>query len=71
MTRDGHQAVLTFILPLAHPQPLAGQKYRFSTFDPTYYVDMHYAQDSDVQLPEILQKAAKLPCTRRRPVKRR
>lgn len=44
MTRDGHQAVLTFILPLAHPQPLAGQKYRFSTFDPTYYVDMHYAQ---------------------------
>lgn len=60
MTRDGHQAVLTFILPLAHPQPLAGQKYRFSTFDPTYYVDMHYAQDSDVQLPEILQKSCKI-----------
>jgi len=60
MTRDGHQAVLTFILPLAHPQPLAGQKYRFSTFDPTYYVDMHYAQDSDVQLPENLQKICKI-----------
>ena len=57
MTRDGHQAVLTFILPLAHPQPLAGQKYRF---DPTYYVDMHYAQDSDVQLPENLQKICKI-----------
>lgn len=70
MTRDGHQAVLTFILPLAHPQPLAGQKYRFSTFDPTYYVDMHYAQDSDVQLPENLQKSAKLPCTPRNPAKR-
>lgn len=60
MTRDGHQAVLTFILPLAHPQPLVGQKYRFSTFDPTYYVDMHYAQDSDVQLPENLQKICKI-----------
>lgn len=60
MTRDGHQAVLTFILPLAHPQPLAGQKYTFSTFDPTYYVDMHYAQDSDVQLPENLQKICKI-----------
>lgn len=60
MTRDGHQAVLTFILPLAHPQPLAGQKYRFSTFDPTYYVDMSYAEDSDVQLPASLQKKCKL-----------
>lgn len=56
MTRDGHQAVLTFILPLAHPQPLAGQKYTFSTFDPTYYVDMRYDNDSDVRLPDALQK---------------
>lgn len=60
MTRDGHQAVLTFILPLAHPQPLAGQKYRFSTFDPTYYVDMSYAEDSDVQLPASLQKTCNI-----------
>jgi ABC-type uncharacterized transport system substrate-binding protein len=56
MTRDGHQAVLTFVLPLAHPQPLAGQTYRFSTFDPTYYVDMRYDKDSDVRLPDALQK---------------
>ena len=55
MSRDGHQAVLTFVLPLAHPQPLAGQTYTFSTFDPTYYVDMSYAEDSDVQLPASLQ----------------
>ena len=60
MTRDGHQAVLTFILPLAHPQPLAGQKYRFSTFDPTYYVDMRYDNDSDVRLPDALQKSCKI-----------
>lgn len=42
MTRDAHQAVLTFTLPLAEPQPLSGQTYTFSTFDPSYYVDMHY-----------------------------
>jgi ABC-type uncharacterized transport system substrate-binding protein len=33
MSREDHQAVLTFVLPLAQPQPLAGQKYSFSTFD--------------------------------------
>ncbi|MFV0262146.1 MAG: DUF1007 family protein [Kluyvera sp.] len=48
LAREGHQAVLTFTLPLASPQPLAGQTYTFSTFDPTYYVDMSYEKDSDV-----------------------
>lgn len=57
MTRQEHQAVLTFILPLAEPQPLAGQKYTFSTFDPSYYVDMSYAEDDDVSLPAGLQKS--------------
>ena len=57
MTRHEHQAVLTFILPLAEPQPLAGQKYTFSTFDPSYYVDMSYAEDDDVTLPEAVQKS--------------
>ena len=56
MARDGHQAVLTFILPLAQPQPLTGQKYTFATFDPSYYVDMSYAEDRDVTLPAALQK---------------
>ncbi|WP_336993690.1 DUF1007 family protein [Lelliottia amnigena] len=56
MARDGHQAVLTFILPLAQPQPLAGKKYTFATFDPSYYVDMSYAEDRDVTLPAALQK---------------
>ncbi|RAU37334.1 DUF1007 family protein [Enterobacter sp. ECC-175] len=60
MTREGHRAVLSFVLPLAHPQPLAGQTYTFSTFDPTYYVDMSYAEDGDVQLPASLQKVCKL-----------
>lgn len=50
LTREKHQAVLSFVLPLATPQPLAGQRYRFATFDPTYYVDMHYAHDAPVRL---------------------
>lgn len=58
--RDGHQAVLTFGLPLAEPQPLAGQTYTFSSFDPTYYVDMSYAEDSDAALPAALRKSCRL-----------
>lgn len=50
LSRDGHKAVLTFTLPLAEPQPLAGQRYTFSTFDPSYFVDMHYDRDADVTL---------------------
>ena len=60
MERQAHQAVLTFVLPLAEPQPLAGQTYTFSTFDPTYYVDMSYARDQDVTLPAALQKSCQL-----------
>ncbi len=60
MSRSGHQAVLTFVLPLAHPQPLAGQRFTFSTFDPSYYVDMRYAAEHDVALPPALQKKCQL-----------
>ena len=51
LERSGHQAVLTFTLPLAKPQPLAGQTFTFSTYDPTYYVDMYYDKDADFTLP--------------------
>lgn len=54
LERDGFQAVLTFTLPLATPQPLAGHSYRLTTFDPSYFVDMHYDQDSDVVLPAAM-----------------
>lgn len=60
MEREEHQAVLTFILPLAQPQPLSGQKYTLATFDPTYYVDMSYEQDSDAMLPTALQTTCKI-----------
>lgn len=60
MAREAHQAVLTFTLPLAKPQPLRGQRYQITTFDPTYYVDMSYEQDSDVTLPAALQRFCKV-----------
>ncbi|ATM04176.1 TPA: DUF1007 family protein [Raoultella planticola] len=60
LEREGHQAVLTFTLPLAKPQPLAGQTLTLSTFDPTYYVDMHYDNASDVTLPAALSTTCKV-----------
>ncbi|WP_048697554.1 DUF1007 family protein [Erwinia piriflorinigrans] len=54
LSRQGHKAVLEFILPLAHPQPLKGQRYTFSTFDPTYFVDMYYDSEKDLTLPPEL-----------------
>ncbi|TLV17502.1 DUF1007 family protein [Klebsiella indica] len=55
LERNGHQAVLTFTLPLAKPQPLAGQKFTFSTYDPTYFVDMYYDKASDFTLPAAMK----------------
>lgn len=43
LSRQGHQAVLSFVLPLAEPQPLVGKPFIISTYDPTYFVDMAYA----------------------------
>lgn len=59
LARSGLQAVLTFTLPLATPQPLAGQTFTLSTFDPTYYVDMFYEQDSDFSLAADVQAICK------------
>lgn len=60
LARVGHQAVLEFTLPLARPQPLAGQRYLFSTFDPSYFVDMSYENDNEVLLPDELKGACKV-----------
>ena len=60
MEREEHQAVLTFVLPLAHPQPLAGQTYSISTFDPTYFVDMSYDQDRDAALAPGFSKQCRI-----------
>jgi ABC-type uncharacterized transport system substrate-binding protein len=59
LARSGMQAVLSFTLPLATPQPIAGQTFTLSTFDPTYYVDMFYDQDSDFSLPADVRRSCK------------
>ncbi|CBG89223.1 DUF1007 family protein [Citrobacter rodentium] len=56
MAREALQAVLTFTLPLAEPQPLSGQTFTFSTFDPSYYVDMSYEEDRDAALSPAMKK---------------
>lgn len=60
MEREEHQAVLTFVLPLAEAQPLSGQKYTISTFDPTYYVDMSYDKDSDAWLAQAISQQCRI-----------
>ncbi|MBA5239005.1 MULTISPECIES: DUF1007 family protein [Pectobacterium] len=57
LSRKGNQAVLEFVLPLAHPQPLAGKPLLISTYDPTYFVDMSYQNDKAVKLaPELASR---------------
>nr|WP_067707959.1 DUF1007 family protein [Erwinia sp. ErVv1] len=60
LSRQGSKAVLEFILPLAEPQPLTGQRYRFSTFDPTYFVDMTYDSEQSLHVPAELKKQCKM-----------
>ncbi|MGE4802017.1 DUF1007 family protein [Yersinia hibernica] len=60
LSRKGHQAVLTFVLPLAEPQPLAGKPFIISTYDPTYFVDMTYPGNKAVRLSAEMEKNCKL-----------
>lgn len=54
LSRQGHQAVLEFVLPLAEPQPLTGQSYTFLTFDPGYFVDMTFDNEDSLHMPTEL-----------------
>lgn len=60
LSRKGHQAVLEFVLPLAEPQPLVGKPFIISTYDPTYFVDMTYADNKAVRLSAEMAKSCKL-----------
>ncbi len=60
LSRKGHQAVLEFVLPLAEPQPLVGKPFIISTYDPTYFVDMTYADNKAVRLSTEMAKSCKL-----------
>ncbi|ROR05708.1 ABC-type uncharacterized transport system substrate-binding protein [Erwinia sp. JUb26] len=59
LSRQGHQAVLEFVLPLALPQPFKGQRFVFSTFDPTYFVDMYYDSEKSLKIPDELVNECK------------
>ncbi|MBS0849051.1 DUF1007 family protein [Citrobacter sp. JGM124] len=54
LERVGNQAMLSFVLPLARPLALEGTRFTFSTFDPSFYVDMKYDHDTDAFLPPSL-----------------
>ncbi|MEH0876534.1 DUF1007 family protein [Pectobacterium cacticida] len=54
LSRKGNQVVLAFVLPLAHPQPIAGKPFLISTYDPTYFVDMSYQNDKAITLSSAL-----------------
>ena len=60
LSRSGHKAVLEFILPLAEPPTLAGQRFEILTFDPTYFVDMFYDNPGALTLPPALQTRCRL-----------
>ena len=60
LSRNGHKAVLMFVLPLAHPPSLAGGPITFATYDPTYFVDMTYRDDKAIRLPDALSSACKI-----------
>ncbi|HAK35883.1 MAG TPA: DUF1007 domain-containing protein [Pantoea sp.] len=55
LSRSGNKAVLEFVLPLAEPPQLAGQRFDILTFDPTYFVDMTYRDARALSLPAALQ----------------
>lgn len=57
LSRRGHNAVLEFVLPLAHAQPLAGKPFDIATYDPTFFVDMSYKNQSAIHLsPDMAQQ---------------
>ncbi|MEE3663116.1 DUF1007 family protein [Brenneria sp. g21c3] len=59
LSRKGNQAVLEFVLPLAHPQPLAGKPLLIATYDPTYFVDMSYGDEKAIKLAPSLAARCK------------
>lgn len=59
LSREGNQAVLEFVLPLAQPQALTGAPLLISTYDPTYFVDMSYENETAIRLAPALATRCK------------
>ncbi|MRT03484.1 DUF1007 family protein [Ewingella americana] len=60
LSRKGDQAVLEFVMPLAAPQPLHGSPMIFSTFDPSYFVDMTYKDKTALHIPPEMAQSCSL-----------
>jgi len=65
--RNGLKATLMFVMPLAHPPALVGFPIIFSTFDPTYFVDMTYQNSAAISLPANLASDCKIALTTPQP----
>lgn len=59
LSRSGNQAVLEFVLPLAHPQSLIGEPLQILTYDPSYYVDMSYQNENAIKLATVAASRCK------------
>lgn len=60
MRREGHSAILTFLLPLALPRPLTNSQFTLMTYDPTYFVDMTYANQRALIMPPTMKSLCQL-----------
>lgn len=49
---NGNRIIYHFTLPLAEPQPVKGQAFRFYTFEPSYYLSMAYESEKDLTSTE-------------------
>ncbi|PWV72365.1 DUF1007 family protein [Halomonas sp. A11-A] len=61
----GGRIEFIFLLPLAEPQPLAGQTLRYQVFDPTYYIEMVHEEEERVPAEDALLVGGELACETR------
>lgn len=61
----GGRVEFIFLLPLAEPQPLAGQVLSYQVFDPTYYIEMVHEDENGVPAEDSLRVGGELDCETR------
>lgn len=61
----GGRVEFIFLLPLAEPQPLAGQSLRYQVFDPTYYIEMVHEEENRAPAEDALLVGGELACETR------
>lgn len=58
----GGRVEFIFLLPLAEPQPLAGQALSYQVFDPTYYIEIVHEDEDGVPAENALLVGGELAC---------